>query len=200
MSGGDVTFKKSKSIEGPDQYGHYTAGLDVDDGLLLTLNAIIARSRTPEKAESLRDEVYDALTRAAEPPVDGLQSSGPVGGEAHPPAVRPGDGGPAGVFYAKQGQWIDCRFNGGSSTAGWYVGPRDRPGLCKGPFATEDEAKAASGIVQADEFWEKFCQDFNANRCPWCEGRGRVGLFACNACGATGQRSSPLSRPNGDTP
>lgn len=46
------------------------------------------------------------------------------------------------------------------------------------------------GAEQADEWWDKFCADYHANRCPWCEGHGRVGLFACNACGATGQRAS----------
>lgn len=55
---------------------------------------------------------------------------------------------------------------------------------------TQEEKEV--GAEQADELWEKFCRDFHANRCPRCEGHGRVGLYACNACGATGQRP-PLS-------
>jgi hypothetical protein len=43
-------------------------------------------------------------------------------------------------------------------------------------------------VKPPDEWWDAFVHNYEANRCPWCDGNGRVGLYACNACGATGQR------------
>lgn len=48
--------------------------------------------------------------------------------------------------------------------------------------------EADGGFPVNDPFWDEFCRNWEANKCPWCKGQGRVGLFACNACGATGQK------------